>query len=423
LPHQMRCSSQSRSATSSSATKMQPNNAASISMAEAPSLWERVCAAGRLSDQNIVCANAQIALSELTRSSALGAWISQLRGRSVLIATEGQLLTVLAMLELDGTARRIVLCPPDAAAQGSLAIIAQAAEVDAVVSDRRIPELPGPGIEHFIVDAPIVSKSRNRDASCRTDWVLLTSGTTGIPKLIVHDLTTLSAAIQAGGAPQTHPATWATFYDIRRYGGLQIVLRALLGGTSLVLSSPGEQLGEFLTRAGHWSVTHILGTPTHWRRVLISGARDQIAPRYVRLSGEIADQSVLDQLRAAYPQAKVVHAYASTEAGVGFEVDDGREGFPARLIGRANGEVGLRVDEGCLRIRSARIARGYLGGSSGPRLMLMAFSTPATWSRNAASATTSSVEETESSTWAAIRSTPRRPKPSSIATPLSKCLA
>ncbi len=57
--------------------------------------------------------NSQVALGNLARSSALGAWISQLRGRSVLIATEDQFLAVLAMLELDGTARRIVLCPPD----------------------------------------------------------------------------------------------------------------------------------------------------------------------------------------------------------------------------------------------------------------------------------------------------------------------
>jgi acyl-coenzyme A synthetase/AMP-(fatty) acid ligase len=99
----------------------------------------------------------------------------------------------------------------------------------------------------------------------------------------------------------------------------------------------------------------------------MSGARDRISPRYVRLSGEIADQSILDQLRAAYPKAKVVHAFASTEAGVGFEVDDGREGFPAQLIGRANAEVALRVCEDSLRIRSARIAAGYLGSSRGSR--------------------------------------------------------
>jgi acyl-CoA synthetase (AMP-forming)/AMP-acid ligase II len=339
---------------------MQPNSATPISTAEAASLWERVCFADTLSDQNIVGANTQIALSDLTRSSGLGVWVSQLRGRSVLIAIASQLLTVLALLELDGTARRIVLCPPDVA-QESLASIAQAAGANAVVSDRRIPELSSSGIEHFSIDAPLVSKSRNRDATCRTEWVLLTSGTTGVPKLVVHDLTTLSAAIRTGGARQTSPTTWATFYDIRRYGGLQVVLRALLGGTSLVLSSQEEQLSEFLIRAGRFGVTHILGTPTHWRRVLMGGARDQIAPRYVRLSGEIADQSVLDQLRAAYPQAKVVHAFASTEAGVGFEVDDGREGFPAHLIGRANGKIALRVEEGSLRIRFWRNRIGLPG--------------------------------------------------------------
>jgi hypothetical protein len=43
-----------------------------------------------------------------------------------------------------------------------------------------------------------------------------------------------------------------------------------------------------------------------------------MAPRYVRLSGEIANQAVLDGLRAAYPHAGVGHAFASTEAGVGF---------------------------------------------------------------------------------------------------------
>ena len=36
---------------------------------------------------------------------------------------------------------------------------------------------------------------------------------------------------------------WGTFYDIRRYGGLQIFLRAVVGGGSLVLSSAGEPVG------------------------------------------------------------------------------------------------------------------------------------------------------------------------------------
>jgi acyl-coenzyme A synthetase/AMP-(fatty) acid ligase len=86
----------------------------------------------------------------------------------------------------------------------------------------------------------------------------------------------------------------------------------------------------------------------------------QIAPQYVRLSGEIADQAILDNLRSFYPHAKIGHAYASTEAGVAFEVTDGLEGFPASVV-EARGAVQLKVEDGSLRIRSAGVSGGYLG--------------------------------------------------------------
>ena len=57
------------------------------------------------------------------------------------------------------------------------------------------------------------------------------------------------------------------------------------------------------------------------------------------------------------------HAYASTEAGVGFEVVDGREGFPADWLGAPRGELEMKVEDGSLRIRSTRIANRYLGAS------------------------------------------------------------
>ena len=78
------------------------------------------------------------------------------------------------------------------------------------------------------------------------------------------------------------------------------------------------------------------------------------------LSGEIADRAILDALRATYPRAVIAHAYASTEAGVGFEVTDGREGFPAALLD-ANGEVELRLRDGSLHVRSKRTATAYIG--------------------------------------------------------------
>ena len=53
------------------------------------------------------------------------------------------------------------------------------------------------------------------------------------------------------------------------------------------------------------------------------------------MSGEIADQTILDDVRAFYRGASVAHAFATTEAGVAFAVNDGFAGFPAELIGRA----------------------------------------------------------------------------------------
>jgi acyl-CoA synthetase (AMP-forming)/AMP-acid ligase II len=92
----------------------------------------------------------------------------------------------------------------------------------------------------------------------------------------------------------------------------------------------------------------------------MSGASGTIAPRYVRLSGEIADQAVLDGLGAAYPEAIVAHAFASTEAGVAFEVRDGQAGFPATMAGGA-GPVELRIAQETLQIRSPGTAERYLG--------------------------------------------------------------
>ena len=89
-------------------------------------------------------------------------------------------------------------------------------------------------------------------------------------------------------------------------------------------------MAEHLGRLAAHGATHVSGTPSHWWRVLMGPEAGIIAPRYVRLSGEIANQTVLDGLRAAYPQAGVGHAFASTEAGVGFEVNDALR----RLSGR-----------------------------------------------------------------------------------------
>ncbi len=323
-------------------------------------LWQLTAAAGLQPARTLSDTARQIPLRALDGGTTLSVPVAELRGRAVLLLAKQQMAAAMAMLELDGVASRLVLCPPDLAPSRLADIITQA-RVEIVLADDEAASAVAGAARFGVCGLPVRPASRPARPARRTEWLLFTSGTSGRPKLVSHSLASLTGPMrnELGAAPA---AVWSTFYDIRRYGGLQILLRALLGGGSMVFSEPQESLAGFLARAGARGVSHISGTPSHWRRALMSPALGEIAPSYIRLSGEVADQAILDQLGRAFPAASIAHAFASTEAGVAFDVRDGLEGFPATLVDAGDtAAVALRVQDGSLRIRSSRLGSHYLG--------------------------------------------------------------
>jgi non-ribosomal peptide synthetase component F len=297
-----------------------------------------------LAGRTISDARRVVSLTDSLQNTCLANRLGELSGRSVLLAVSDQLISGLAMTEVDGVARRMLLCPPDLNADHLQSLMADA-DIDAIVTDDE-GRWADADVALVVPAGPPVGAANPTTTDRATEWLMLEA---------------LTGAILADGPSRNAAAVWATFYDIRRYGGLQIFLRAIVGDGSMVLSSPHEALADHVARLQARGVTHISGTPSHWRKLLMSGAASKFAPRYVRLSGEIADQAVLDGLSAAFPAASIGHAYASTEAGVGFAVNDGREGFPAGIVGVNRDGVEMKVEDGSLRIRSRRTAHAYIG--------------------------------------------------------------
>jgi non-ribosomal peptide synthetase component F len=268
-----------------------------------------------LKGRTISDARQLVSLTNILGQTCLGGRLGDLSGRSVLLAVEDQLLSAIAMTEIDGVARRMLLCPPDFNADHIQALI-EDADIDAVVTDHP-PRWTNAGVYLVVAArtlAPAIGKKVKTGRT--TEWLMPTLDASGVPKIIGHTLEALTGATVADDPARGAAPVWATFDDIRRDGGLQILLRAILGGGSMVLSDPNEPIADYVARLNARGVTHISGTPSHWRKLLMSGSASGFSPRYVGLSGETADQAVLDGLSRAFPEASIGHAYASSEAGV-----------------------------------------------------------------------------------------------------------
>ncbi len=183
----------------------------------------------------------------------------------------------------------------------------------------------------------------------RGDVVFFTSGTTGLPKGVVHTRESLFAGAQAiAGHFELAPRDrWFSPLSPAHVGGFAPVLRTLMTGGALVLPShAGAHMlrGAMLER----EVTIASLVPSMLRTLL----RDPAVPslRLLMIGGDALDEDdlVLAEARG-YP---IVPTYGMTETGAAI-VD--------LLTGRAIGEAALRAGaNGALSVRGPSLFRGYL---------------------------------------------------------------
>ena len=291
-------------------------------------------------------------------NTSFSAALKQLSAQHLCIASQGQLLTVNQLLEK----AKDRLCNSKITPQSHL-ILDELSPLDSIIAllafdgqvnsiELKSPDLSNPA-------SLILSKNHSEQnvKEYKTRWLLTTSGTTGTPKVVEHSFQSLTQKTQLDRV-QGQKFIWGLAYDPYRFAGLQVILQALLGGSLLAIPASScfiDQIESWLSAR----VNALSATPSLWRKLLIDGRIKDLNLQQITLGGEIADQTVLDALAATFPEARIVHVYASTEAGAGFSVKDKQAGFPACWINNKASGVAVKISSnGHLLIKPSRLPHG-----------------------------------------------------------------
>lgn len=292
-----------------------------------------------------------------TQFSAHADLFQKCRDRSVAVLFRQAVHLMAALTFLDGAARQIFFVPKAEPMDVIKKLLAES-KSEILLTDESPDGLNDWETLHFQIDGEGGRKIRAaaRQGLAETVWLLATSGTTGFPKLAGHTLENLTRThkrdIEKG---QTF--TWGLLYDPTRFAGLQVFLQAVLSLSRLIIVDETRPLNERLKTFADHRCDALSATPTLWRKILMCPAAERLNLRQITLGGEIVDRQIIDALVRKFPSARVVHIFASTEAGVGFAVDDQKEGFPAAWLQDPPPGVQIKVDpEGFLLIKPSGAA-------------------------------------------------------------------
>ncbi|TDD11417.1 long-chain fatty acid--CoA ligase [Nonomuraea deserti] len=173
-----------------------------------------------------------------------------------------------------------------------------------------------------------------------------TSGTTGLPKAVVHTHASSLATAQIWlDVPRGPDAVFGTGAIIWGIGFPAIAGPALYAGMRLVLEQDWGP-ANFLRVVPRERVTHVSQIPSFYAALLGSPDHESVdlsSIRVIMLGGEPLTATMLDRIKARLPQAAVFSYYGQTEAPYTCmgRVDDGS--IPLGSSGRARTGNAVRI--------------------------------------------------------------------------------
>ena len=161
---------------------------------------------------------------------------------------------------------------------------------------------------------------------------------------------------------------WLLAYGPHQFAGIQVLLHVVASGATLVAPFP-RQPKNGLDALLSDGVTCVSATPTFWRFLLAEARNRHVrlpSLEQITLGGEASSGDLLEELRIAFPLARVSQVYASTEFGSITSVTDGLPGIAlGSLWSASNPTSNVRAEQGELWVRAEAGMLGYADEADG----------------------------------------------------------